>query len=120
NKPVLITFDDGYYDNYSLGYPLLKKYDMQATIFIVGNVLRDTQNISINGGLPRLSWANVEEMKSHVTVQNHTYASHYKEVSPSGKEIGVIATPIKVNGKWESNADYWIRIGNDFTKTEQL
>src|SRR5437764_13161913 len=31
-KPVLITFDDGYRDNYAIMYPLLKKYGIKANI----------------------------------------------------------------------------------------
>ncbi|HSZ71083.1 MAG TPA: polysaccharide deacetylase family protein [Cytophagaceae bacterium] len=31
---LLITFDDGYYDNYKIVFPLLKKYNLQATFFI--------------------------------------------------------------------------------------
>ena len=33
-KPVIITFDDGYEDNYTNVYPLLLKYNVKATIFI--------------------------------------------------------------------------------------
>jgi peptidoglycan/xylan/chitin deacetylase (PgdA/CDA1 family) len=33
-NPVLITFDDGYVNNLTLAYPLLKKYQMKATIFL--------------------------------------------------------------------------------------
>lgn len=31
---LLITFDDGYYDNYKIVFPLLQKYNLKATFFI--------------------------------------------------------------------------------------
>lgn len=34
-KSVMITFDDGYVDNYSNAYPLLKKYNFRASIFVI-------------------------------------------------------------------------------------
>ena len=44
NKFALITFDDGYIDNYKLSYPLLLKYKLPAsffiaTDFILGNLI---------------------------------------------------------------------------------
>ena len=35
SKPIIITFDDGYYSNYEYIYPILKKYNIKASIFIV-------------------------------------------------------------------------------------
>ena len=37
HKSVLITFDDGYYDNYQYAFDLLKKYKMNAVVFIIGD-----------------------------------------------------------------------------------
>jgi peptidoglycan/xylan/chitin deacetylase (PgdA/CDA1 family) len=37
DKPFLITFDDGYRDNYSQAFPVLKEVGYCATIFMVGN-----------------------------------------------------------------------------------
>ncbi len=33
--PVVITFDDGYVDNYTLAYPLLKANNQKATVFMI-------------------------------------------------------------------------------------
>jgi peptidoglycan/xylan/chitin deacetylase (PgdA/CDA1 family) len=35
NHPFVITFDDGHVSNYTLGYPILKKYGFTATEFVV-------------------------------------------------------------------------------------
>ena len=42
-KPVLITFDDGYRDNYTTMYPVLKKYGLKANIFLVPAFLEQGQ-----------------------------------------------------------------------------
>jgi len=34
-KPVLITFDDGFSDNYRVAWPILRRYGFRATFFIV-------------------------------------------------------------------------------------
>lgn len=34
-KPVILTFDDGYRDNYENAFPALKAHGMRATIFVV-------------------------------------------------------------------------------------
>ena len=36
-KPVILTFDDGYEDNYTYLFPLLRKYGMKAVIYLLGD-----------------------------------------------------------------------------------
>jgi peptidoglycan/xylan/chitin deacetylase (PgdA/CDA1 family) len=40
-KPVLITFDDGYRDNFTAGYPLFERYGLKANIFLVPTFLKE-------------------------------------------------------------------------------
>ncbi|GAB5046706.1 polysaccharide deacetylase family protein [Thermodesulfovibrio sp. TK110] len=40
-KCLLITFDDGFIDNYIYAYPLLKKYKMKALLFVATDFITD-------------------------------------------------------------------------------
>lgn len=63
-KPVLITFDDGYIDNYTNAFPILKALGLRATIFVIP--------ASIGKG-HYMSWDNLKEMeKSGITIESHT------------------------------------------------
>jgi len=69
-KSVVITFDDGYEDNYTNAYPLLKKYNFKATLFLVADrhnrdwsVQKKQHHDSGELGLePKLNDAQVAEM----------------------------------------------------------
>ena len=64
-KPVLITFDDGYLDNYTNAFPILKKYNLQATIFIIPAFT------SVYPGY--MTWEQLKEMEANgITIESHT------------------------------------------------
>lgn len=78
-KPVLITFDDGYYNNYLYAFPLLKKYQMKAVISIIGKETdKDTRNGGGHAYYSSLTWEQVQEMTASglVEIQNHSYSCH--------------------------------------------
>jgi peptidoglycan/xylan/chitin deacetylase (PgdA/CDA1 family) len=42
NCPLLITFDDGWKDNYDYAYPILKEIDISAVLFVATSILNQT------------------------------------------------------------------------------
>jgi len=47
DKPVFITFDDGYKENYTEIFPILQKYNAKITIFLIINSITDS-NLTID------------------------------------------------------------------------
>lgn len=45
---LLLTFDDGYIDNYTVAMPLLKKYGMQGSFFIPGKTFTENVLLDVN------------------------------------------------------------------------
>ena len=39
SKPIILTFDDGYEDFYTNAYPLLKKYNLKSTLYVIVNAV---------------------------------------------------------------------------------
>lgn len=54
-KPVVLTFDDGWENQYQFAYPILQKYKFTATFFIITKVR--------GGGY--MSWDNIRDLDSH-------------------------------------------------------
>ena len=66
-KPVILTFDDGYDDNYTELFPLLQKYNAKATIFVIPKAI----------GTPhKMTAEQIYELSRSglVSIQSHTYS----------------------------------------------
>ena len=48
-KYIILTFDDGYKDNYDLLFPLLKKYNMKAVIYMVSDEKYNKWDVETSG-----------------------------------------------------------------------
>ena len=72
DKPIIITFDDGYYSNYEYIYPILKKYNVKASIFIVTDKI--DQKID---GIKYLSWDNCLEMQNSGLVEIFSHSKKH-------------------------------------------
>lgn len=47
-KAMLLTFDDGYVDNYTVAFPILEDYGVQGSFFIPGKTFRTHQLLDVN------------------------------------------------------------------------
>ncbi len=97
-RPVMITFDDGWLDNWVYAFPILKKYGFKAVVFVITSLIaekgrRQRTDESIPSFLPShkecqkmieaglasevmLSWEELREMENSglIDVQSHTHA----------------------------------------------
>jgi peptidoglycan/xylan/chitin deacetylase (PgdA/CDA1 family) len=84
-KPILLTFDDGYRNNFTNLYPLLLKYNLRATIFL--NPFYILQNAE--EGKTILSVEEIQQVDTkHIEWGLHTY-KHQSYNDLSLKEIVV-------------------------------
>ncbi len=94
-KPVMLTFDDGWLDNWFYAFPVLKRYSMKAVIFVVTSWIPEIELRKNPVVLPRhrecmegvregktddliISWSEIREMHSSglIEIGSHTHNHH--------------------------------------------
>ena len=116
-KPVVITFDDGYLSNYTLAYPILQKYGMKATIFAIGvSFGKDHYKDTDYAMTPHFGAAEAKEMTDSglISIQSHTYDMHQWPPYEDGSAV-VRENILPLAG--ESEEAYVQALTEDFTKS---
>jgi peptidoglycan/xylan/chitin deacetylase (PgdA/CDA1 family) len=66
SNAVVITFDDGYQNNYTEAFPLMREKGLRGVIFLVVQTIgwdNNWHDPATETRIPMLTWAQVEEMK---------------------------------------------------------
>lgn len=79
-KPVLITFDDGYYNNYSYAYPILKETSFKGILSVVGaySDAFSKEGEVMNNNYSHAKWSMIKEMSTSgvFEIGSHSYDMH--------------------------------------------
>lgn len=119
-KPILLTFDDGYDDNYTELFPLLQKYNAKATVFMIADLI-GTEHYLTEAQLREMSESGLVSIQSHTEsheflstrtedqLDTELYGSKLKLARITGKEPFVLCYP---TGKYsalslEKTAEYY-------------
>lgn len=108
-KPVMLTFDDGYLNNYTYAFPLLKKYNAKAVLSpIAAESDRAEGEENPDPRWSQCSWDELREMAESglVEIENHSYDLHklYRDRQGIQQKSG------------EGEEEYKKRIGEDIQK----
>jgi peptidoglycan/xylan/chitin deacetylase (PgdA/CDA1 family) len=135
-KPLVLTFDDGYVDNYQNAFPVLKKYGQTGTFFVLTGPA-DVKNPAY------LSWDMIEEMsragldvqlhaKDHVDLRQRRYEDLIWQIiggrqsieAHTGKPVVFMAYP---SGKYDNavlkflaSNNFWAAVTSESGRTHTL
>ena len=112
DKPIMLTFDDGHYNNMYYGLPIFNKYDVKALFNVVGcfSEYSSASGDSANPNYSHLTWDEIAECSNTglISFGNHSYKMH--GYSP---RYGIL----QMSG--ESNEEYVERLINDTNRLEK-
>lgn len=80
-RPVVVTFDDGFMNNYSNAFPVLKQYEIPATIFINTAQVGEKGKEGAYRGLEKLGWKEIDEMAASGLVSFGAHTANHVRLS---------------------------------------
>jgi peptidoglycan/xylan/chitin deacetylase (PgdA/CDA1 family) len=92
SKPVVITFDDGYSDNFTNAYPIMQKYGFAATVFVISSYINESAALSAEQlkKLQNARWIIGEHTENHTDLTKLSSTQVVAELQRSRKAIEAI------------------------------
>lgn len=110
DKPIMLTFDDGFYNYNKFLMPMLNEFGYSATVGVVGDFTKFNKNTD---STPNYTYVDYDDMKAlsecGITIANHSASMHYMA---KGKK-GVMPT------YGENSANYRERFKTDTLKMHE-
>lgn len=110
-KPVVLSFDDGYYNNYLYAFPLMQEYGMKMVLAVIGiHTDRFSEVEENNAYYSHCTWEQIGEMlrSGRVELANHTYNLHTYDSNRHGCS----------KNSWEALAPYRSMLCEDLLKLQ--
>jgi len=78
--PLVITFDDGYFCNYSRAFPILQRHGFAATVFLACNLLRHESGKAVEGRQSFMAWPEILKMQ-HAGWEFHSHGLDHRRMT---------------------------------------
>jgi peptidoglycan/xylan/chitin deacetylase (PgdA/CDA1 family) len=103
-KSVVITFDDGYVDNYQYAYPILKEFNLKATVFVISKTIDKRNGYMTSNQLKELQSNGIDIQSHTLDHEELTTLSYEKQLNTLkeskktlenllGKKVNYLAYP---------------------------
>lgn len=114
SRAVLITFDDCSQDIYTKAFPILQKYDIKATVNVIGYYIEHRDNYQT----PLLTAEQLQEMRDSglIDLQSETFYSYVTVLNLDG----TITYPFSEQKQDENWDQYYSRLTKDLLRNNIL
>lgn len=111
-KPIVLTFDDGYENNYTTALPIMEKYGMRGTVFIISGYVTFPEY---------LTWEQIRAMQARGTeIGSHTF-SHVNlgTLSPEEQEYQLAESKREIEYRLQQPVEFLAYPFGGFTSDTQ-
>jgi len=84
-KSIVITFDDGYKDNYTNAFPILEEFKFKATVFVITNAIDKDKNYLTSNEIKLMD-------KNNMRIESHTASHEHLDKIPYKDEVTTMTT----------------------------
>ncbi len=96
---LLLTFDDGYIDNYTFAFPILEEFKMQGSFFIPGKTFREHTLLDVNKVHFILASADITSLVADVKEKMDYYRGTENQYPPTDELYQEYAVANRFDGK---------------------